>query len=175
MARRSSRTSNRPPVITSQPASQTNNGGTGRHLNRPGRGQLSADYQWRLNGTNISRRTTKSYTRTNVQPAEAGGYALFVTIRRKRDQRGGPLTVYFLAADHTSPRTEQYSGAMFYHSCRLSQSGPDLQWRLNGTNISGASASAYTRTNAQIADAGAYSVVVSEHRRLCASSNPLWS
>ena len=34
------------------------------------------------------------------------------------------------------------------------------QWRLNGTPISGATDTAYTRTNAQCADAGAYDVVV---------------
>jgi len=34
------------------------------------------------------------------------------------------------------------------------------QWRFNGTNISGASASSYTTNNVQIASAGSYSVVV---------------
>src|SRR6185503_7957658 len=34
------------------------------------------------------------------------------------------------------------------------------QWRLSGTNIPGATASSYTRTNAQCAHAGSYQVVV---------------
>ncbi|MSU59926.1 MAG: PKD domain-containing protein, partial [Pedosphaera sp.] len=34
------------------------------------------------------------------------------------------------------------------------------QWRFNGTNLPGATASAYTRVNAQLADAGPYSVVI---------------
>lgn len=34
------------------------------------------------------------------------------------------------------------------------------QWRFNGTNIAGATASAFTRTNAQFADAGDYTVVI---------------
>ncbi len=36
---------------------------------------------------------------------------------------------------------------------------PAYQWRLNGTNLSGATGASYTRTNVQYADAGSYSVV----------------
>lgn len=38
---------------------------------------------------------------------------------------------------------------------------PSYQWRFNGADIPGATATAYTRTNLQAADAGSYSVVVS--------------
>ncbi|MDB6057714.1 MAG: hypothetical protein JWO95_1558 [Verrucomicrobiales bacterium] len=37
----------------------------------------------------------------------------------------------------------------------------NYQWRFNGSNIPGATATAYTKINAQISDAGSYSVVVS--------------
>jgi GH25 family lysozyme M1 (1,4-beta-N-acetylmuramidase) len=37
---------------------------------------------------------------------------------------------------------------------------PACQWRFNGTNLANATAASYTRTNAQYADAGAYSVLV---------------
>jgi len=46
---------------------------------------------------------------------------------------------------------------------------------LERTNIPARVASAYTRTNAQIADAGALFGGGFEHRRLCARSNALWS
>ena len=36
------------------------------------------------------------------------------------------------------------------------------QWRFNGTNLTDASATSYTRTNAQLIDAGSYSVLVSD-------------
>lgn len=45
------------------------------------------------------------------------------------------------------------------------------QWRFNGTNISGATASSFTRTNAQPADAGVYSVIVSNSANSVVSSN----
>lgn len=52
---------------------------------------------------------------------------------------------------------------------------PAFQWRLNGTNIAGANASRYTRTNAQYADAGNYSVLVTNVAGAVASSNALLS
>jgi len=45
------------------------------------------------------------------------------------------------------------------------------QWRWQGTTIPGATGSAYTRTNAQISDAGNYSVVVGTGCGLTTSSN----
>ncbi|HXU76504.1 MAG TPA: GH25 family lysozyme [Methylomirabilota bacterium] len=49
------------------------------------------------------------------------------------------------------------------------------QWRFNGTNIAGASSSSYTQTNAQYADAGNYSVVVTNIAGSMTSSNALLS
>ena len=45
------------------------------------------------------------------------------------------------------------------------------QWRFNASILSGATASAYTRTNAQPADAGSYLVVVSNSAGTATSSN----
>ncbi len=45
------------------------------------------------------------------------------------------------------------------------------QWRFKGTNIAGATANAYTRTNAQPADEGSYSVVVTNSAGSATSSN----
>jgi GH25 family lysozyme M1 (1,4-beta-N-acetylmuramidase) len=49
------------------------------------------------------------------------------------------------------------------------------QWRFNGTNIAGASNSSYTRTNTQYADAGNYSVVVTNLAGSITSSNAVLS
>jgi uncharacterized repeat protein (TIGR02543 family) len=50
---------------------------------------------------------------------------------------------------------------------------PNYQWRFNGTNIAGASASSYTRNNAQPADAGSYSVLVTNVAGSVLSSNAI--
>jgi uncharacterized lipoprotein YddW (UPF0748 family) len=52
--------------------------------------------------------------------------------------------------------------------------GPlSYQWRFNSTNLAGATASSYTRTNAQPAHAGHYSVVVTNAAGAVTSSNAL--
>ena len=48
---------------------------------------------------------------------------------------------------------------------------PGYQWRFNGTNIAAATTSTYMRTNVQPADAGSYSVVVSNSQGTVISSN----
>src|SRR5439155_11043925 len=51
--------------------------------------------------------------------------------------------------------------AAFSISASVSSSTPLFyQWRFAGTNLASATANAYTRTNAQLADAGAYTVVI---------------
>src|ERR1035437_761164 len=45
------------------------------------------------------------------------------------------------------------------------------QWRFNGTNLAGATASSLSLTNVQVSDAGSYSVVLSNSTGTLASSN----
>lgn len=79
----------------------------------------------------------------------------------------------FLIPETTSPvapmitaqpqsRTVRVGGvAPFTVLVSVSSSTPLFyQWRFDGTNLAGATANAYTRTNAQLADAGDYTVVV---------------
>ena len=59
-------------------------------------------------------------------------------------------------------------------SFSVATAGTDLlsyQWRLNGTNLAGATDTAYTRTNAQLADAGTYTVVVTNSSGSMTSSD----
>lgn len=63
----------------------------------------------------------------------------------------GSNVVFTVAATGSTPRT--------------------YQWRFNGGNISGATASSYTRSNAQTTNAGTYSVVVSNLMGAVASAN----
>jgi hypothetical protein len=48
---------------------------------------------------------------------------------------------------------------------------PAYQWTFNSTNIAGATGSSYTRLNAQLADAGAYAVTVTNVAGSVTSSN----
>ena len=70
---------NVPPYLTTQPLSLTVTQGNNAGFGATAAGTASLGYQWRQNGTNISGATASSYTRTNVQPADAGSYSLIVT------------------------------------------------------------------------------------------------
>ena len=67
------------PAISSQPQNRTNLIGTDASFGVVATGNAPLKYQWRFNGLNISGATTNSYTRTNVQSADAGNYTVVVT------------------------------------------------------------------------------------------------
>lgn len=64
-------------LITTQPASQSVTQGQTATFTVAANNALA--YQWRFNAANISSATTTSYTVTNAQPANAGGYSVVVT------------------------------------------------------------------------------------------------
>jgi hypothetical protein len=67
------------PSIMTQPASQTVLAGSTATFTATAAGTPPLSYQWRLNGTNIAGATGTSLTLSNVQPAQAGNYAMRVT------------------------------------------------------------------------------------------------
>jgi hypothetical protein len=67
------------PLITAQPASQTVLAGSTAAFTVTATGALPLSYQWSFDGTNIAGATGTSLTLSNVQPAQAGIYAVQVT------------------------------------------------------------------------------------------------
>jgi len=66
------------PYIISQPTNQTVSAGGTATFSVSANGTQPLFYQWRFNGTNISGATNTSLTLTNVQPVQAGTYAVQV-------------------------------------------------------------------------------------------------
>jgi endonuclease/exonuclease/phosphatase family metal-dependent hydrolase len=67
------------PTINSQPQSLNTNAGATVMFSVAATGTPAPNYQWRLNGNPISGATNATYTRTNVQPVDTGGYSVLVT------------------------------------------------------------------------------------------------
>ena len=163
-----------PPSITAQPQNQTVNQGANATFTVTATGAVPLFYQWRFNATNLTGATGSSYTRSNAQPADAGPYSVVVSNSLgTATSSNATLTVIVpptITAQPQNQTTNQGSNVTF----TVSTSGTtpfSYQWRFNAGNIGAATASNYTRTNVQPADAGNYSVVVSNAAGSATSSN----
>jgi endonuclease/exonuclease/phosphatase family metal-dependent hydrolase len=158
--------STNPPSITTQPLSQTNAFGGNVTFNVVAAGASPLAYQWRLYGTNISGATAASYTLTNLQPTNAGDYTVVIT-NSVGSITSAVATLTVNAAPFINSQPQSLSvnlGANAAFNVTAAGGTPLFyQWRCNGTNLPGATATTFTRTNAQTGDAGSYSVVVTNY------------
>lgn len=167
------------PAITSQPASRTNISGTTATFTVVASG-TSPIYGWRKNGSalsnggNVSGATLASLTLTSVAQSDSASYSVVVT-----NSAGSvtsvvaTLTVIVPPAIATQPQNQDVTpGANATFTVTATGSAPlNYQWRFNGGNISGATASSYAKTNVQSGDAGSYSVVVTNSGGAATSVN----
>jgi RHS repeat-associated protein len=167
-----SASTNQPPVIVTQPVSQTVCAGTSAGFCVSATGS-ALNYQWRFNGANICGAKGSCYTVTNATPCQAGNYSVVVCNSCGMvTSSNAVLTVSVPPAITSQPISQTVcagTSAGFYVSaagCAL-----NYQWRFNGTNICGAKGSCYTVTNATPSQAGNYSVVVSNSCGMVTSSN----
>jgi hypothetical protein len=157
-------TTNIPPTIITAPASQTVNMSGSVTFSVSATGTSPMNYQWQFNTTNIPGATASSYTRTNVQQADAGLYSVIVSnIADSVTSAAAVLTVNTPPSIATQPQSQTViAGNDAVFTVTAAGTGPlHYQWRFNNTDIAGATAPTYTRTNAQAGDAGNYSVFVS--------------
>ena len=168
-----------PPTITTQPLSQTANQGTSVTFTVAASGTAPFSYQWRLNSVSISGATASSYTRANVQLTDAGSYSVVVSnLAGSATSSNAILTVTIPPTPPSitgQPQNQTISQGGSATFTVAANGTPPLyyQWSLYGTNLPGATGSSYTRANAQPADAGPYSVVVSNTLGTATSSNAL--
>ncbi|MFN7140700.1 MAG: immunoglobulin domain-containing protein, partial [Limisphaerales bacterium] len=159
-------TVNTPPSITSQPQSQTVYEGESAAFSVGVTGTAPFSYQWRHNGAAIPNATGSSFTLASANPSQAGSYSVvvsnalgFATSANANLVVNPPPPVIteqpasqsiFPGGEATFVVTATGTGSLSY------------QWRFNGSPINGATTSSYTRFNVQAADAGEYSVAVSD-------------
>jgi hypothetical protein len=152
-----------PPVITTQPASQTVSAGTSPSFTVIGTGSPLLSYQWQFNGTNIAGATASILTLPNVQAVSAGAYSVTVTNNYGSAASSNATlavnTAPFITAQPQSLTVAQGTPATF--SVTAGGDSPlAYQWQFNTTNISGATDSSFAITSAQGTDAGSYRVKI---------------
>jgi hypothetical protein len=151
------------PFFTSQPLSRSVGAGSNASFSVTAGGTAPLSYQWKLIGTNIVGANTNSYMRTGVQPADAGNYSVFVNNSvGTTNSANAVLTVVLPPAITVQPLSLAVAAGsnVTFSILSIGTGSLSYQWQFNGTNILGALTIAYTRTNAQSADAGTYTVIV---------------
>jgi hypothetical protein len=161
------------PVITVQPQNQSlvvNQNGL-FSVTAGGAGPLR--FQWRFNGTTIAGATNSILQLLAVQPAQIGNYdAVVFNNAGSVVSSNVTLTLAFppfiLAQPQSvqvrvrpdpqaSPTTNASFGVIVFSSAPVT-----YQWRFNGADIPGALGSTLMITNVQLANAGEYTVAVSD-------------
>jgi hypothetical protein len=153
-----------PPAITTQPLNATVVVGSNFSFSVVASGTAPLNYQWLLNGGAIFGATSSSFSRTNAQTSDAGNYSVQVSnLAGVAISSNATLSILVPPSITTQPISLAVAaGSNAAFSVSASGTLPlSYQWLRNGTEISNATASSYTRTNSQTADAGNYVVVVS--------------
>ncbi|MEI7732437.1 MAG: immunoglobulin domain-containing protein, partial [Verrucomicrobiota bacterium] len=153
-----------PPVIATQPQSQTNLVDTTASFSVDANGVPAPWYQWWCNGAALLNQTNITLTLTNVQTTHAGNYSVVVT-----NTLGSVTSAVAGLVIGTSPTiTQQPVGQSVYAgqnaSFTVGASGVGLltyQWYGNDALFSGQTNTTLTLTNVQAAQEGGYYVVVS--------------
>jgi hypothetical protein len=158
-----SMTVNQPTVITTQPMGVVACEGTAANLSVTATGSGTLIYQWRRNGNNITGATNATLAIANLSAGDAGTYSVLVngTCGSVTSQNAS-ITVNPATAILTQPSSATIcQGAGVVLSVNAVGTQPlTYQWRKDGNIINGAVGNTYILNNAQVADAGSYTVEI---------------
>ena len=134
-------------------------------------------YQWQMNGTNLPAATNAFLVLTNVTLSQAGSYSVVVSNSVGTATSSNALLSVVPLIIITQPQSQSVCvgcTASFGVNCQ-SVLPLTYQWRMNGTNLPGATNNPLVLTNVNYSQAGSYSVVVSNSAGAVTSSNALLS
>ncbi|MDB6024280.1 MAG: hypothetical protein JWM68_503 [Verrucomicrobiales bacterium] len=158
------------PQISIQPQDQTVTPGANASFSVTASASPSPTYQWRVNGLNISGATGSSYTRPNVQAADAGNYSVVLA------NTGGSVTSSNALLTISGPpfitgqpqnRAALVGGTTTFNVIASGVAPLYYRWQKGGSNlsdngsISGATTTVLTLSNVQASDLDNYTVIVS--------------
>ncbi|MDB6092993.1 MAG: repeat protein [Verrucomicrobia bacterium] len=122
-------------------------------------------YQWKKNGVDIAGATAATYTFANAQVSDSGSYSVSVC-----NTMGSAISdVAQVGVGQTAPAltaapatvTVDKGGTTTLSVSVSGSPAPTIQWQLNGVNIPGATGSTLKLSNVSAANAGTYSVLIS--------------
>lgn len=161
------------PAIILQPTNQSVTTGGAASFTVTTSGEETLYYQWQFYGTNIpgagatsSGATNATYSVNNAQPANAGPYDVIVTnIYGSVTSAPAVLTIAAGPTITNGPTSQTVTnGSSVTFTIGAGGSQPlTFQWRREGADIGGATASSYNISSVQTTDAGHYAVLVANN------------
>lgn len=155
-----------PPVITTQPQSQSVTVGANVNFSVAASGTSPLSYQWRRNGVNVNGATSATLSLTGVTTNQAGNYTCVVANSvGSVTSTGVTLTVNLAPVAPTittQPQNQSVlAGANVTFTVAAAGTAPmSYQWRFNGANLAGATGATLTLTAVTTNQAGNYTCVV---------------
>jgi len=122
--------------------------------------------QWQWDGTNISGTTNPTFSLANVQFNDSATYGLVLSnssgvVTNLAEILSDPVPVAPVFDLLPVAQTVWAGSTLEMQAAAVAVPAPVYQWLVNGTNLSGATGSLLVFSNAQVAQSGSYSIVVS--------------
>jgi hypothetical protein len=151
------------PQVTVSPLTQTATAGTNVSFTATASGTAPLSYVWKFGGTAIANATTSVLQLTNVQTNSVGTYTVTVTNAAGSASASGTLAVDVAPSISAQPHslTVTNGDVAQFSVTATGLPLPTYQWKFNGTNLVGQTSSTLVISNAQPANAGSYTVDVS--------------
>lgn len=155
-----------PPSIQTQPQSATVFQTQPATFTVVASGSPTLGYQWKKNGVPIPNAIGSSYTIASAQASDAASYTVTASnIAGSVTSSSAVLTVTPISlpviSAQPADKTVDEGDSASFAVVATGVPSPSYQWRRNGVDISGATSSSYSLGSADPADAGSYTVRVS--------------
>lgn len=157
----------KPPIITTQPSSETIVAGASAAFSVAATSTLAMTYQWYFNGAAISAATTSALTLSTVSSANAGNYT--VVVKNSAGSVTSSAAVLSVSAGSsvpvivTQPLSQSVASGKSATFSVGATSGKTVtyQWYFNNSPILGATSSSFALSSVTASSAGNYTVLVS--------------
>ena len=153
------------PTITQHPSSQTVAVGAEIQLTVVANGAGPLSYRWQYNDLNIPGASNPEFVISDAQTADSGNYKVVVSnAAGSATSEVAVVTVTQAPVFTLEPQsvTANPGQSVRFEAAATGIPPLSFQWRVNGFNIPGARSTEFSINSVQTADAGEYSVVVTD-------------
>lgn len=151
------------PSITAQPTNQVADVGGNASFSVTVSGSTPLSYQWTFSGNMLPGATTETLSLANIQPSQAGSYAVIVSNSAGSVTSSvATLTVVVPPSIVAQPTNQTIAlGASATFQVGATGTAPlSYQWLFNGVNMAGSTSDVLGLANVETNQVGAYNVIV---------------